>query len=400
MPATEFSVRSNEKTPLSFFSTKAFFSVVFHTGLCYNYLLSVEVGDVLNTHNVSSLLLEWYSAHYRPLPWRNDPSPYHVWVSEIMLQQTRIEAVLPYYRRFIETLPTIADLAQAPTDTLLKLWEGLGYYSRVRNMQKAAQILVDRYHNELPADYDLLLSLPGIGEYTAGAIASIAYDISVPAVDGNVMRVLSRLTADDTNVLSTEGKKKFSSLAWELIPEQNAGRFNQALMELGETVCLPNGQSKCTQCPLRSECAACRLGCAQELPIRVKKTVRRVEVRRVALIRIEGHPPSVLLHKRSDNGLLAGLWELPNTLAEDPLASIPEFLAAHCVPGAALPASKHLFSHIEWHMTGTIYSLPTEVNLPADFAAVSLSQLKSAFPLPGAFRAYASLLPELLNEEC
>ena len=239
-----------------------------------------------------------------------------------MLQQTRIEAVLPYYRRFIDALPTIADLACAPSEVLLKLWEGLGYYSRVRNMQRAAQIVMDVYDGKLPADYDALLSLPGIGAYTAGAIASIAYDISVPAVDGNVMRVLARLTADDTDVLSAEGKKKFTALAWELTPECDAGRFNQALMELGETICVPNGTPCCTECPLRDLCDAYRLDRVSQLPVRIKKTARRIEERSVALVCVQSNPKRVLLHKRSSVGLLADLWELPNTLSNKESTSV------------------------------------------------------------------------------
>ena len=338
--------------------------------------------------------------HYRSLPWRNDPTPYHVWVSEIMLQQTRIEAVLPYYRRFIDALPSIADLAAAPTEVLLKLWEGLGYYSRVRNMQRAAQIVMREYGGTLPADYDALLSLPGIGPYTAGAIASIAFDLPAPAVDGNVMRVLARLTADDTDVLSNEGKKRFTALAWELIPEQGAGRFNQALMELGETVCLPNGEPHCAECPLNHLCEAYRLGCAQNLPVRIKKTSRRVEQRRVALVKIKGAPPTVLLHKRSDEGLLAGLWELPNTLADDPLESLPLSFRSMCVKMGELPQGKHLFSHIEWQMSGEMYLLDNVNELPNGYVAADLVALQTTYALPSAFRIYAGMLPQLLSEEC
>lgn len=354
----------------------------------------------LNTQRVVQQLLNWYSAHYRSLPWRNEPTPYHVWVSEIMLQQTRIEAVLPYYRRFIDTLPTMDSLASAPSDMLLKLWEGLGYYSRIRNMQKAARVVMAEYGGELPADYGALLALPGIGPYTAGAIASIAYDIPVPAVDGNVMRVLARLTADDTDVLSAEGKKRFTALAWELVPEQEAGRFNQALMELGETVCVPNGEPHCDACPIRGECEAHCLGCASQFPVRIKKTKRRIEERQVALVCAEGSLKRVILHKRADEGLLAGLWELPNTLSDDPLDSVPSDLRDRCVEMGELPPCKHLFSHIEWRMKGKIYRLSPCAGIPDGYAAVSLKELQTAYPLPGAFRVYANMLPQLLSEEC
>ena len=358
------------------------------------------VGEVtaLNTDRVAQLLLGWYSLHYRPLPWRTDPTPYHVWVSEIMLQQTRIEAALPYYQRFISALPDVETLASTPEDRLLKLWEGLGYYSRARNLQKAAKVLVSEYGGQLPADYDRLLSLPGIGAYTAGAIASIAYSIPVPAVDGNVMRVLARLTDNHTDVLSTEGKRVFTNLAWKLIPEQAPGRFNQALMELGETVCVP-GTPRCSQCPLQGECAAYKSGCTDQLPVRIKKVKRRIEHRAVALVRVENSPPAVLLHRRQVTGLLAGLWELPNTLDKDPLFSLPPEIAAMCMPVESLPTAKHLFSHIEWRLSGYVYSMPMVESLPDSYEIATLAELHTAFPLPGAFRAYTALFPRLLDEE-
>lgn len=357
-------------------------------------------GRALNTQMITQRLLNWYSAHYRPLPWRNEPTPYHVWVSEIMLQQTRIEAVLPFYRRFIDALPTVRHLADAPSEVLLKLWEGLGYYSRVRNMQKAAQVIVERYGGELPADYDALLALPGVGPYTAGAIASIAYNIPVPAVDGNVMRVLARLTADDTDVLSGDGKKKFTAMAWKLTPEKDAGRFNQALMELGETICVPNGTPMCAECPLSSICEAYRMGCVSRLPVRIKKTKRRIEERKVALVCVQSEPRRVLLHRRPSDGLLADLWELPNTLSENPLDAVPENIREYCKSVEDLPVCKHLFSHIEWRMSGAVYMVPSDMHLPDGFAAVDWQGLQTAYPLPGAFRKYAALLPQLLCEEC
>ncbi|MBO5670337.1 MAG: NUDIX domain-containing protein, partial [Clostridia bacterium] len=271
---------------------------------------------------------------------------------------------------------------------------------RVRNMQKAAQRVMETFGGELPADYDALLTLPGIGAYTAGAIASIAFGISVPAVDGNVMRVLARLTADDTDVLSTEGKKRFTALAWELTPEKEAGRFNQALMELGETVCVPNGEPRCADCPLREECAANHLGRQAQLPIRIKQTKRRVEERRVALIRVEGCPPKVLLHKRSASGLLADMWELPNTLFANPLDGVPYDLRASCVKIGDLPSCKHLFSHIEWRMTGAVYALDAAGKLPEEYVLADLNALRMTYALPSAFRVYAAMLPQLLSEEC
>lgn len=353
----------------------------------------------MNTECIQDLLSGWYTEHFRALPWRVDATPYHVWISEIMLQQTRIEAVLPYYSRFLAEAPDVAALASLPEDALMKLWEGLGYYSRARNLQKAARIIVEEYNGELPADYERLLSLPGIGEYTAGAIASIAFSISVPAVDGNVMRVLSRLTGDHTDVLSTAGKKRFTDLAWELVPEQDPGRFNQALMELGETVCLPNGAPQCALCPLQTECVAYRENIMDQLPVRVKKVKRRIENRSVLIVRTTDDVPSVLLHRRGEAGLLAGLWEFPNTTSANALDALDAALQPPCQLIDTLPESKHLFSHIEWHMTGYLFEMSTPSVLPENYAIVTLNDLINNYPIPSAFRAYTRLLDEILCKE-
>ena len=216
-------------------------------------------------------LLNWYDAHRRLLPWRLDAAPYRVWVSEIMLQQTRIEAVLPYFDRFMRQLPTIRDLAACGEDRLLKLWEGLGYYSRARNLQKAARVILEQYGGEMPGDYEALLGLPGIGEYTAGAVASISFGIPVPAVDGNVMRVLARLTANGEDILRPAAKRWFTAAAAAMLPPEAPGAFNQALMELGETVCLPNAEPRCGECPLAGACFARERGIARQLPVRAPK---------------------------------------------------------------------------------------------------------------------------------
>ena len=341
-------------------------------------------------------LLEWYGTHYRVLPWRQEPTPYRVWISEIMLQQTRIEAVLPDYARFMERLPTVQDLAEVSQEELLKLWEGLGYYSRARNLQKAAQQICQEYHGELPADYGELLKLPGIGEYTAGAIASIAYNIPAPAVDGNVMRVLARLVGDDTDVLSAGAKSHFAALVEQMLPKDQPGRFNQALMELGETVCLPKASPHCEACPWRELCIARAGGLTEELPVRAKRKPRRVEERRVALVLIPGNPARILLHKRPETGLLAGLWELPNALEGESL--LPEELAIHCVPQEEiLPKGKHIFSHVEWHMTGQLYHVDGQIHLPTGYEAVTLKELQQRYALPSAFRLYATILPQIMQ---
>ena len=232
-------------------------------------------------------LLFWFSQSHRDLPWRREPSPYHVWVSEVMLQQTRVEAVRPYYERFLAALPTVQALAGCPQEQLLKLWEGLGYYSRARNLQRAAQEIVRCYNGQLPASCDLLKKLPGIGDYTAGAIASIAFDLPVPAVDGNVLRVLTRVLACPDDIALPATKEAFRQLLLPVEPTPGAGAFNQALMELGAVVCLPNSPPQCLVCPLQGLCLAHQQGRETDYPVKAPKKARRHRA---------AHPASVRLH--------------------------------------------------------------------------------------------------------
>ena len=318
-----------------------------------------------------------------------------------MLQQTRIEAVLPYFERFMAAFPTVKELAQAPEDRVLKLWEGLGYYSRARNLQKAARILMER-GGALPASCEELLALPGIGEYTAGAVASIAFGLPVPAVDGNVMRVLARLLAIDTDVLRPAAKKAFTALAREMIPRDQPGAFNQAVMELGETLCLPNTQPKCGECPLKNVCKAHSLGRERDYPVRSPKKARTVEERTVlVLLAMLGGERRVLLHKRSGSGLLAGLWELPNVEGRlSPQAAAQEAGLRGFRPEQIfeLPEGKHIFTHIEWRMGG--YRLEGEAGrTPPNCRWVSAAELAETCALPSAFRIYTRLLPVLLREK-
>lgn len=351
-----------------------------------------------NLARCAAALTEWYTTHARELPWRKANDAYSVWISEIMLQQTRIEAVIPYFHRFIRSCPTVFDLATIPEDQLLKLWEGLGYYSRARNLQKAAKIIVNEYQGVLPSDYELLLSLPGIGEYTAGAIASIAYNIPVAAVDGNVMRVLARLTGDDTDVLSSGAKRHYADIVNSMLPRDEAGRFNQALMELGETVCLPKTTPECSRCPWKTECVAWANGTTAELPVRSKKKPRRIEERVVAVVCVAGTPPRVLLHKRPSEGLLADLWELPNALATEQEELFSTDLSKLCHRIDDLGTAKHIFSHVEWRLHGQLYRMP-HAALPNGYQAVTLQELQQKYALPAAFRHYAAMLPQLLQEE-
>ena len=263
----------------------------------------------INLEQLVEPLLEWYSHHARVLPWREEPTPYRVWVSEIMLQQTRVEAVKPYFERFVLELQDVRALAECEEERLLKLWEGLGYYNRVRNMQAAAQTVVAEYNGELPSDYEELLKLKGIGHYTAGAIASIAYGQPVPAVDGNVFRILMRVAEDTSDITKQSVKKKVEQLLWPIIPRKRAASFTQAMMELGATVCVPNGEPNCEECPWSFACLAKKHGTAMLLPVKQKAKARKIEQRTILLIR-DGE--RILLHKRPKKGLLAGMYEFPN----------------------------------------------------------------------------------------
>ncbi len=341
--------------------------------------------------DIAAPLTAWYAQHERSFPWRENPSPYRVWVSEIMLQQTRIEAALPYFERFMQVLPTIADLAAAPEDVLLKLWEGLGYYSRVRNLQKAAQRVMTEFGGELPDSYEQLLTLPGIGEYTAGAIASIAFGKRAAAVDGNVLRVMARLTDDHTDVMQPANRKRLTALVQSIVPEKNAGDFNQGIMELGETVCLPNAQPRCSECPLFEYCAVAGLERARELPTRAKPKPRRIERRAVFVMVTEETPRRVLLHRRASKGLLGGMWELPNS-ESDYLGDVLSDWGVRASSVDRLPDAKHVFSHVEWHMTGWLVKVKS-ITLKPDFQLVSKEEL-ARYALPTAFRTYSELLLE------
>ena len=348
--------------------------------------------------NIAPALLGWFYQNKRLLPFRTDPSPYHVWLSEIMLQQTRVSAALPYYERFLASLPTIADLAACPEEQLHKLWEGLGYYSRVRNLQKAARIVCEQYGGQLPADYDALRALPGIGEYTAGAIASISFGIPVPAVDGNVLRVFARLYNDDGNIMDPAVKRRFTQWVVEHQPKDAPGAYNEALMELGALVCVPNGAPLCDRCPLAELCAARQAGTQLSLPVKTKPKPRRVDEVTVALVR---SPDGWLLQRRPDSGLLAGLWQpvlwegerLTAAQTIDRLGelgvqlAVPYSLRAADTAAQPLAAAKHIFSHVEWHMAGWQLDAARQ-SAPEGFVWADAQQLQTEYTLPGAFKAY------------
>ena len=291
-------------------------------------------------------LLPWYETHKRDLPWRQDADPYHIWVSEIMLQQTRVEAVKGYYARFLNALPTIADLAMADEGLLMKLWEGLGYYSRVRNLQKAARIILEEHSGQFPREHNAVLDLPGIGDYTAGAICSIAFGLKTPAVDGNVLRVISRIQADFSPIDTTVRKKEVQSLLAEIYPEQ-AGDFTQSLMELGATICGPNKAPDCEICPCKDFCKGFAQGVATQLPIKSPKKGRRVEEKTLFLLRCND---KYALQRRPETGLLAGLWQLPEVPG---ILDVPAALEQLALPVRQVHRQldkNHIFTHIEWKM--------------------------------------------------
>lgn len=339
---------------------------------------------------ISGPLLAWYEANRRILPWREEPEPYRVWISEIMLQQTRVEAVKPYFNRFMEALPTVKDLAEVPEDELLKLWEGLGYYNRARNLQKAAQVIMETYSGQLPPSYEKLLKLPGIGSYTAGAIASIAYGIPVPAVDGNVLRVLSRVLASEEDILKQSVKKRMEDDIRRVIPSDRASAFNQGLIEIGAIICVPNGQPKCGECPLESICLAKRQKLTDRIPYKTPKKARKIEERTILLLETGDR---IAIQKRPDKGLLASLYEFPNLEGHLNESEIEEWIQAGGgrVSGITpLPSAKHIFSHVEWHMNG--YRVTLEGNPPSDYLMVEKEEIRTKYPLPNAFLAYTKLV--------
>ena len=329
---------------------------------------------------VPNRLLAWYYQNRRVLPWREEVTPYRVWISEIMLQQTRVSAVIPYYERFLSALPTLSDLAQADDDLLKKLWEGLGYYSRVRNLKAAAIKVMEEFGGELPGDFQLLQTLPGIGEYTAGAIGSIAFGLKVPVVDGNVFRVLSRVFASRIDITKPQAKALFARLATEMLPDA-PGDFNQALMELGAMVCVPNGAPMCEECPIKNLCASYHSELSEILPIKSVKPPRAVQEYTVL---VYCHDGKILLQKRPEKGLLAGMWGF---VMQEGIKE-PQHFEMPVIP---LGKAKHVFTHIEWHMVGYIVFSD---DVPKDGVWVTPDELFGKYAIPAAYRKYREAVRE------
>lgn len=343
---------------------------------------------------ISIPLLKWYDENRRKLPWREKPTPYRVWVSEIMLQQTRVEAVKPYFERFMERLPDIKALAEVDEETLLKLWEGLGYYNRARNLQRAARQMMEQYDGSMPADHEKLLGLSGIGSYTAGAIASIAFQIPKPAVDGNVLRVLSRLRRDERMISDAKVRQAIEEELEAEMSKDRPGDFNQALMELGAITCLPNGSPHCEECPLKELCLAHKMGEETLYPRKEAKKARTEEKKTILIVRDDDR---LALKKRPAKGLLAGMYEFPSLPGHRTADEVLEYLAQngiHALRITPLPDSKHVFTHREWLMRA--YFIKVDELEPQGSEKASLGwiyvlpeETKDRYPIPSAFSAYS-----------
>ena len=362
---------------------------------------SLRFGDLAE---IPKPLLKWYDSNRRILPWREKPEPYRVWVSEIMLQQTRVEAVKPYFERFMSSLPDIKSLAAAQEDVLLKQWEGLGYYNRVRNLQKAAVQIMEDYGGNMPDTYDELLKLKGIGSYTAGAIASIAFGQVHPAVDGNVLRVVSRIRMDESEITDPKVKSAVEKDLLAVMPEDRPGDFNQAMMEIGACVCIPNGTPHCGKCPLEGICLARSEGREMEFPRKPPRKQRKVEEKTILVIR-DGNRAA--LKKRPDRGLLAGMYEFPSlegTVAADEVISYLTEQGLHPLRIQPLEPSRHIFTHREWLMQGYMIRVDEleacqRRNESLQWLFVDPAETQEKYPVPAAFSAYTKYLSIKLGNE-
>lgn len=344
-------------------------------------------------------LLAWRKSapDARDLPWRDEPTPYHVWISEIMLQQTRAAVVRAYYLRFLDALPNIRALAAVGDDALMKLWQGLGYYSRARNLKRAAQIIVAQHNERLPEDFDTLLTLPGIGRYTASAIASFAYGQPRPAVDGNFLRVAARVTANPIDIAKDTTKRALEAALAPSYPSgRDAGFLNEAFMDLGATVCLPNGTPLCHLCPAAQLCLAHEYGTEQDYPVKTAPKARRKERHTVLLLSCGAH---IAIRKRPARGLLADLWEYPNLEGKRTKRTVRTHLEAegfHVLSIAPLPPARHIFSHIEWDLTGwavtvadrnepPLMAAEDRTDAPRPLLWVRREELADTYSIPAAF---------------
>ena len=345
----------------------------------------------------AALLLAWYDAHARSLPWRGIHDPYRTWVSETMLQQTRVETVLAYYERFLQRFPTVKALAAAPEDDVLKLWEGLGYYRRARNLHRGAQQVMEEFGGVMPSAVEQLRKIHGVGEYTAGAIASIAFDQPVPAVDGNVIRVVSRFRGIRENVGAPSVRRQLTAEAAALVPEERPGDFNQALMDLGSAVCVP-GTPSCERCPLQALCDACCEGDAEDLPLLPRKNPPRVIDYDLCLV-FSGN--RVLMRQRTE-AMLQGLWVFPLIEEHHDAAQLPGLvrrsLGLTTSPAEAAGEARHIFTHQVWQMKLYVLHAPENVAAPDGWRWLTRQDM-DALTIPTAVRVAANKARNILSQE-
>jgi A/G-specific adenine glycosylase len=342
---------------------------------------------MLRNTNFVERLLSWYDKEARVLPWRSQPTPYRVWISEMMLQQTRVETVIPYFQRFIAEIPDVATLAEIDEDKLLKLWQGLGYYSRAMNLKKAAMIIESEYKGQIPKDKTTLQKLPGIGPYSAGAISSIAFQQVETLMDGNVLRVIARLMGIVEDIGDKNTQSQIQKILEGLISIKRPGDFNQALMELGATRCLPNGAPLCDCCPVADLCVAALENRTGEIPLKTSKKPREIQKQTVLVLY---HNHTYGIEKRKQSGLLAKMWSLPmiegHLTKEDCISWLKEsgYEISHI---DELPAAKHIFTHIEWKMIG----YKAEIQALSNFSTltwVNREQIDKLYAIPSAHSYY------------
>ncbi|MCM3759071.1 A/G-specific adenine glycosylase [Sporosarcina aquimarina] len=339
--------------------------------------------EISQKKEFNEALLSWYHQEKRDLPWRRTSNPYYIWVSEVMLQQTRVDTVIPYYERFITSFPTMESLAEAEEERVLKHWEGLGYYSRVRNLQAGVKEVVENYDGKIPQSRVEILNLRGIGPYTAGAVLSIAYGVPEHAVDGNVMRVFSRLFLIEADIAIPKSKKVFEQRVMEIIDETDPSSFNQAIMELGATICTPN--PRCLLCPVREFCSAFEKGKQEKLPIKTKKLKKKVMT--IHSFAISEPGGKWLLRKRQANGLLGDFWEFPQieyVPTMDSIDALKNDTGLLIEQGEAYAQFKHIFSHVTWNVEGFHAVLVDQSPIPEGyrfFTEEELGQIPQSKPM-------------------
>ncbi len=346
----------------------------------------MQLDNLTSVKNFQNDLITWFKTNQRDLPWRQDQDPYKVWVSEIMLQQTRVDTVIPFFNRFIDKFPTIEALASAEEGDVLKAWEGLGYYSRARNLQAAVREVEQEYNSIVPNSKAEISKLKGVGPYTSGAILSIAYGIPEPAVDGNVMRVISRIFTSYDDIGKDKTRKKIEVMIAELICREDPSSFNQGLMELGALICTPTSPS-CTVCPVQNHCEAYKRNVQTELPVKVKKT--KSKAKKLVCGFVKNEQGQVLIHQRPNKGLLASLWEFPNVEITEgvPLkAQLTQFLRdeyyINTSVGEEIFHVEHVFSHLKWNVSVfEVELLSMEKSLNERSKWVSRSEIKQ-YPFP------------------